>query len=96
MIINIAGTGAAYDSTKMQAMQNAFYNAGFHVLSLSSPTHPNFIITASESMVPGYIEEDSRDLYRVMQLAWGQIKDKVEVSEFYWPDTALAGHSPPL
>ncbi len=75
----------------MQAMQNAFYNAGFHVLSLSSPTHPNFIITASESMVPGYIEEDSRDLYRVMQLAWGQIKDKVEVSEFYLAGYSLGG-----
>jgi len=91
MIINIAGTGAAYDSTKMRFMQTAFYNAGFHVLSLSSPTHPNFIITASESMVPGHIEEDSRDLYRVMQLAWDQVKDKVEVSEFYLTGYSLGG-----
>jgi hypothetical protein len=91
MIINIAGTGAAYDSTKMRFMQTAFYNAGFHVLSLSSPTHPNFIITASESMVPGHIEEDSRDLYRVMQLAWDQVKDKVNVSEFYLTGYSLGG-----
>ncbi|MCD4719598.1 MAG: alpha/beta hydrolase [Desulfobacula sp.] len=88
LIINIAGTGAGYDSLKMIAMQKAFFNAGFHVLSLSSPTHPNFIVTASESMVPGHIEQDARDLYRVMALAWDQIKDKINVSEFY-----LTGYS---
>lgn len=88
LIINIAGTGADYNSLKMVAMRNAFFNAGFHVLSLSSPTHPNFIVSASESMVPGYIEQDSKDLYRVMELAWKDIKNKVNVSEFY-----LTGYS---
>ncbi len=88
LIINIAGTGAAYNSMKMIAMRNAFFNAGFHVLSLSSPTHPNFIVTASKSMVPGYIEQDARDLYRAMTMAFDQIKTRVEVSEFY-----LTGYS---
>jgi len=48
LIVNIAGTGAGYNSTKMIAMRNVFFNAGFHVLSLSSPTHPNFIVSASD------------------------------------------------
>jgi pimeloyl-ACP methyl ester carboxylesterase len=88
LIINIAGTGAGHDSMKMKAMEKAFFNAGFHVLSLPSPTHANFIVTASTSMVPGYIEQDARDLYRVMALAWDKIKTDIEVSEFY-----LTGYS---
>jgi len=88
LLINISGTGGSYNSSKMNSMQRVFFNAGFHVLSLSSPTHPNFIVTASESMVPGHIVEDSKDLYRVMELAWEQVKDEIEVSEFY-----LTGYS---
>lgn len=88
LIINIAGTGAGHDSMKMKAMEKAFFNAGFHVLSLPSPTHANFIVTASTSMVPGYIEQDARDLYRVMARAWEKIKTDIEVSDFY-----LTGYS---
>jgi hypothetical protein len=69
-------------------LQEAFYKAGFHVISLSSPTHPNFIVTASTSSVPGVSRDDSRDLYRVMELAWQQVKKRIEVSEFY-----LTGYS---
>lgn len=88
LIFVIAGTGASFYSSNMQLFQKAFFEAGFHVISLSSPTHPNFIVTASTSSVPGHIVEDSRDLYRVMELAWQQVKDRIEVSEFY-----LTGYS---
>jgi hypothetical protein len=88
LIFVIAGTGANYRSAKMQMMEKAFYQAGFHVISISSPTTPNFIVTASESSLPGHLEDDARDLYRVMQVAWQQVKDKIEVSEFY-----LTGYS---
>jgi len=88
LIFVIAGTGASFYSSKMKMLQKAFFKAGFHVISLSSPTHPNFIVTASKSGVPGHIVEDSQDLYRVMKLAWQQVKDRVEVSDFY-----LTGYS---
>lgn len=88
LIFIIAGTGAGYNSDNMQVMQRAFFQAGFHVLSLSSPTHPNFIAAASSSSVPGDLAEDSRDLYRVMGLAWQQVRDRIEVSEFH-----LTGYS---
>ena len=67
LIFLVAGTGASFQSKKMQVMQKAFYRTGYHVISLSSPTHPNFIVSASASGVPGHLEEDSEDLYRVMQ-----------------------------
>ena len=69
-------------------MQRALYAAGFHVISLSSPTHPDFIVSASESMVPGHIVEDAEDLYRVMELAWEKVGGDIEVSDFY-----LTGYS---
>ncbi len=88
LIFIIAGTGSSYNAAKMQLLQKAFYQAGFHVIALSSPTHPNFIVTASKSRVPGYNVEDSQDLYHVMELAWQQVKDRIDVSEFY-----LTGYS---
>ena len=70
LIFLIAGTGANYQSAKMQMMEKAYYEAGFHVISISSPTCPNFIVAASESSLPGHLVDDARDLYRVMQAAW--------------------------
>jgi len=89
LIFVIAGTGAAYNSPKMVMLQRAFYQAGFHVLCLSSPTHPSFIVAASTTGIPGHLLDDSRDLYQVMSLAWLQIQlDEIEVTDFY-----LTGYS---
>jgi len=78
----IAGTGASFRSPKMQVMQKSFYQAGFHVISISSPTHPNFIVAASTSGVPGHLEEDAADLYKVMQAIWKKVGDKMEATSF--------------
>lgn len=88
LIFVIAGTGAGYHSEKMQILQRAFFQVGFHVLSLSSPTHPDFIVSASRTGVPGHLLEDSQDLYRVMRLAWLDIQHEIEVTEFF-----LTGYS---
>ncbi len=88
LIYIIAGTGAGFRSSKMQILQRAFFQAGFHVISLSSPTHPNFIVSASRTGFPGHIVEDSQDLYRVMQLAWHQVQDRIVVSHLF-----LTGYS---
>jgi hypothetical protein len=88
LIFVIAGTGSSFYATSMIFLQKAFYGAGFHVICLSSPTQMNFITTASATCVPGNIVEDSQDLYRVMTLAWEQVKDRIKVTEFY-----LTGYS---
>jgi pimeloyl-ACP methyl ester carboxylesterase len=88
LIFLIAGTGASFQSEKMKDMQRTFYHAGYHVISLSSPTHPNFIVSASASGVPGHLKEDSVDLYRVMQQIWQKLQRKMEVTDFY-----LTGYS---
>jgi len=91
LIFVIAGTGAGFNSDKMLALQSIFYQAGFHVVSISSPTHANFITSASESAAPGIMGDDARDLYRVMQKVWDQVKDDIEVSDFYLTGYSLGG-----
>ena len=91
LIFIVAGTGASYNSANMILLQKVFYKAGFHVINLSSPTCADFIVGASTTQIPGNIVDDTRDLYRVMQLAWNQVKDRIEVSEFYLTGYSLGG-----
>jgi Alpha/beta hydrolase family len=88
LVFVIPGTGADHDSAKTLIMQRILYKAGLHVVSLTSPVHPNFIVSASSTSVPGLITEDAEDLYRVMRLVHRQIGRRIDVSEFY-----LAGYS---
>ena len=88
LVFIIAGTGAAHNSAKAKLMAAAFYQAGFHSIALPSPTHPNFIVPASTTGVPGRISQDAPDLYRVMRLAYEQVADRIEVSAFH-----LTGYS---
>ena len=88
LIFMIAGTGASHNSAKNQAMAKAFFQAGFHVVSIPSPTHPNFIVTASSSMVPGQLEDDSKDIYRVMQMIMEETGGRLQVTDYF-----LTGYS---
>ena len=67
LVFVIAGTGSEHNSIKMQFLTQLFYEAGFHVVALSSPTHINFVVSISEYAAPGYVPYDSEDLYRVMK-----------------------------
>jgi predicted alpha/beta-fold hydrolase len=91
LLFVLAGTGSNANDAIMQVLQKAFFQAGFHVISLPSPTHPNFVASASRTSVPGYITEDAHDLYQVMQLAWRQVQNEIEVSDFYLAGYSLGG-----
>ena len=94
LIFIISGTGSSYNSDKMQFLQKSFYQAGFHVVNISSTTHPDFIIAASENNLPGHLEDDARDLYRVMKLIAQRHQKDFEVSDYYLTGYSLgAAHS---
>jgi hypothetical protein len=84
LIFLIAGTGAAHNGDKNYQMARAFYQAGFHVVSISSPTYINFVIAASRTGVPGHAEHDAEDIYRVMEHIYDglQVRDGIEATEF--------------
>ncbi len=73
MIFLIAGTGGYHDTGKNLILLKAFYQAGFHVVGITSPTHSEFVISASTSGLPGEQRDDAADIYRVMQ----QIRDAI-------------------
>jgi hypothetical protein len=87
LIFVIGGAGARYDAPIMVKLQKVLYQAGFHVLAISSPTHMDFVVNAAADL-PGDAEADARDLYRVMTLAYAQVRTKIAVSSF-----ALTGYS---
>jgi pimeloyl-ACP methyl ester carboxylesterase len=87
LVFAIAGMGSRYDTARMLKFRKMLYQAGFHVVALSSPTHMDFVVNASTGL-PGDAAEDARDLYRVMGKAYEQVRNTIEVSSF-----ALAGYS---
>jgi len=91
LVFLIAGAGASDRATKLLTMMKALYQAGFHVITLPSPSNANFIISASQSRVPGDLAEDSADLYRAMETAWNQVKGEIEVSSFSLGGYSLGG-----
>ena len=91
LIFLIAGTGASHNGAKNEQMALAFYQAGFHVVSISSPTYTNFVISASRTGVPGHAEHDAEDIYRVMEKIHDLIKDDIEITGFNVTGYSLGG-----
>ncbi len=91
LVFLIAGAGSSDRSSKLMSMMRAFYQAGFHVITLPSPSHANFIISASQSRIPGDLTEDAADLYRAMETAWKQVEGDIEVSSFHLCGYSMGG-----
>ncbi len=68
-----------------------FFSVGFHAVSLSSPTFPNFMVSASTTGVPGRTSQDAADLYRVMQLCMEQLQQRIRISDLYFTGYSLGG-----
>ena len=87
LVFVVAGAGARFDSPNVVKLQKVLYQAGFHVLALSSPSHMDFVVNASADL-PGDPLGDARDIYRVMRLAYAVVRQHIDVSSF-----ALTGYS---
>lgn len=74
LIFIIAGTGARFNSSKVQFLQRLFYSAGYHAVGVSSPTHFNSIVSLSKHGLSGYVPYDVDDLRTLL----GWIKTDVE------------------
>jgi hypothetical protein len=87
----IPGTGAAFNAGKSLILQRALYQAGYHVVSLPSPLHQNFIVSASTSRRPGLLVTDAADLYRVMQLIRRSVQDEIKITGYGLVGYSLGG-----
>jgi len=91
LVFLIAGTGSNHRTPKLVTMMKKLYQSGYHVITVPSSTHPNFIVSASRSHIPGDLTEDALDLYRVMEAAWDKVKGDIEVTDFYLGGYSLGG-----
>ena len=82
LVFLIGGTGSSGLSSALVTMMSSFYQAGYHVITLPSPSNANFVISASQNHVPGDLSEDAQDIYRAMQSAWSKVQGEIEVSDF--------------
>ncbi|QWV91720.1 alpha/beta hydrolase [Geomonas oryzisoli] len=90
LVFLVAGSGSRFDVPRMLKLQKVLYQAGFHVISITSPTHMDFVVNASSGL-PGIATDDAKDLYRVMDLAYQKVRGRVEVSEFLLAGYSLGG-----
>lgn len=87
----IAGTGSGFDTARMDYLKRVFWQAGMHVIVLSSPTNHDFIAAASHSGLPGLGRRDARDLHTAMSMAVEKARDAkgIEVTEYHMAGFSL-------
>jgi hypothetical protein len=81
LAIIISGTGSDGNTPKIQVLRGALYGAGYHVLTMPSPTFPGFIVAASSTGVAGDFTQDARDLYAAMQEIISHLPRKVKITD---------------
>jgi hypothetical protein len=81
LAVVIAGTGSDGNSANISTLRAALYGAGYHVLTMPSPTFPDFIVAASRTGVAGDLLQDSRDLYDAMRLIIGKLPRRVQITD---------------
>ena len=81
LAIVISGTGNDGNTAKLSTLRGALYGAGYHVLTMPSPTFPGFIVAASSTGVAGDLMQDGRDLYAAMQEIVARLPRRVRVTE---------------
>ncbi|MEM7218113.1 MAG: alpha/beta hydrolase [Pseudomonadota bacterium] len=84
----IAGTGGYHDGGTNRLLMQVFHAAGYHVVGMSSPTHPEFIVSTSTTGAPGHLENDARDLLSAMQRIRQRLPRRAQITGH-----ALAGSS---
>ena len=81
LAIVISGTGSDGNTGKLSTLRGALYGAGFHVLTMPSPTFPGFIVSASTTGVAGDLSQDSHDLYAAAQEIIKHLPRDVQITE---------------
>jgi predicted alpha/beta-fold hydrolase len=81
LAIVIAGTGGDGNTTSLSRLRGALYGAGYHVLTMPSPTFPGFIVSTSSTGVAGDMMQDGHDLYAAMQRVVAHLPKKPIITE---------------
>jgi hypothetical protein len=91
LVIVIAGTGSDGNSTSQARLRAILYGAGYHVLTMPSPTFPRFITAASSTGVSGDLLQDGRDLYAAMQAILARLPPRARFTDLHIIGYSLGG-----
>ena len=69
LMIFVSGTGSLYNSGLTMYMANVFYDRGYNVIALSSPTTMPYIVSQSKNNYAGYIKDESTHMYNLIATA---------------------------
>jgi hypothetical protein len=81
LAIVISGTGSDANTAKLSVLRAILYGAGYHVLTVPSPTFPGFIVSASSTGVAGDLLQDGHDLYAAMGEIVAHLPRKVHITD---------------
>jgi len=76
LMILVSGTGSLYNSGLTMYMANVFYDRGYNVIALSSPTTMPYIVSQSKNNYAGYIKDESTHMYNL--IATAVLKEKAD------------------
>ena len=79
LLFIVAGVGSTPFFGVAPYLASVFYRENFHVVILPSSMSWNFALSASRCGAPGYVPEDARDLYTVMQHTLTILKDRYDL-----------------
>ena len=91
LAIIISGTGGDGNTSLLQRLRAALYGAGYHVLTMPSPTFPGFIVSTSSTGVAGDLMQDGHDLYGAMQEIVAHLPRKVKITDIDIVGYSLGG-----
>src|ERR1700723_1194459 len=91
LAIVISGTGSDGNTAKLSVLRGALYGAGYHVLTMPSPTFPGFIVSASSTGVAGDLMQDGHDLYAAMQEIIAHLPRKIRITDVHILGYSLGG-----
>jgi hypothetical protein len=81
LAVVISGTGSDGNTKTISVLRAALYGAGYHVLTMPSPTSPGFIVSASSTGVAGDLTRDGKDLYAAMQEIVAHLPRRVRITD---------------
>jgi hypothetical protein len=81
LAIVISGTGSDGNTSKLSTLRAILYGAGYHVLTVPSPTFPGFIVSASSTGVAGDLLQDGHDLYAAIGEIVAHLPRKARITD---------------
>lgn len=67
VVFILPGTGGSYKSTTSGFIGEKLFAQGYSTVTIDNAFNWRFVVGGSSSSIPGFMSEDAKDLYRVMQ-----------------------------